>query len=201
MIVVYTVTTKGAVENARVRETTDACFNDTAIAAVRSWRFEPRKANGVTVDQEDIETTFNFVVNEDTTAQDFDAAPLKRYPPMYPERCMDDASSSETVLVEFDVTADGRTENIRVIDSTFSCLNGSAVSAVKTWKYDPKIEDGKPVARKGVQTTVTYEILSSTTPPPYRRVVGQRLNRVSSNLRSDKNPQEVLADLAEIEAK
>jgi TonB family protein len=84
--VVYRVTRKGEVENARVRETTDACFNEAAIAAVRSWRFEPARSNGDAVDQEDLETTFKFVFSEATTAVDFDARPSKRFPPRYPEK-------------------------------------------------------------------------------------------------------------------
>lgn len=201
VVVVYTVTSKGTVEGARVRETTNACFNEAAIAAVRGWRFEPAKSKGVTIAQEDIETTFNFVLGESTRSQDFDASPVLRVPPRYPEICMDNAENKETVYVEFDVTAEGRTENIRVFDSTNSCLNASAVAAVKKWKYRPKIEDGKPVARTGVQTAVTYELFSSSTPAPYRREVGRRLNRAAADLRHNKDPQEVLADLADIEQK
>ncbi|MFZ5617203.1 MAG: energy transducer TonB, partial [Pseudomonadota bacterium] len=199
--VVYKVTSKGAVEDVRVRESTDPCFNDTAIAAVRSTRFDPAMKDGVTVDQEDLETTFRFVLNSETTAQDFDARPIKRYPPSYPESCMNRAGAKESVFVEFDVTADGETANPRVVDSTYSCFNSSALAAVKKWKYQPKIEDGEPVARNGVQTVITYEISGSYSGPRNRVAVARKLNSIAAKIRSGRNPQEVLAELAEVEAK
>ena len=199
--VVYSVTAKGATEGVRVRETTDACFNDTAVAAVRSWRFEPAKRNGVTVNQEDIETTFKFVVGETTASLDFDARPYKRFPPAYPERCMDKADRREIVVIEFDVTGEGDTANGRVIDSTNSCLNTPALNSVKNWKYRPKLEDGKPVERKAAQAVIVFELATGGSPPPNRLSVGRKLNAIGADIRSNRDPQEILADLAEIEAR
>lgn len=199
--VVYTVTSEGVVEAARVRESTDVCFNETAIAAVRSWRFRPARANGVAVDQEEMETTFRFVVGETTGALDFDARPLKRYPPRYPERCFAGADKREDVFVEFDVTADGDTTNARIVDSTNACLNSSALLAVKKWKYRAKIVDGEPVERKGVQTVMTYELASRYDPPRNRPIVGRKLNAIGADIRANRDPRQILADLAEIEKK
>lgn len=199
--VVYRVTRKGAVEDVRVRESTDPCFNETAIAAVRSSRFDPAMQDGVAVDQEDLETTFKFVINSETAAQDFDARPIKRFPPSYPESCMDRAGPKETVLIEFDVTAAGDTANARVVETTYACLNGPALAAVKKWKYRPKIEDGEPVERTGVQTAITFELAGRFSEPPNRITVGRKLNSIASKIRSGRDPQEILAELAEIEAK
>lgn len=89
---------------------------------------------------------------------DRDAQPLVRIPPQYPERCMQRAKAKETVFVEFDVTPDGTTTNIRAIESTNSCLNGAATKSVERWKYQPKIVDNKPEWRRGVQTAITFEL-------------------------------------------
>lgn len=89
---------------------------------------------------------------------DRDAQPLVRIPPQYPERCMASAKNSESVLVEFDVTPDGTTTNIRVIDTTNSCLNREAIRSVERWKYQPKIVEQKADWRRGVQTTITFEL-------------------------------------------
>lgn len=89
---------------------------------------------------------------------DRDAQPLVRIPPQYPERCMGRAKTRETVFVEFDVTPDGTTTNIRAIDSTNSCLNSAAVKSVERWKYQPKIVDNKAEWRRGVQTAITFEL-------------------------------------------
>jgi protein TonB len=89
---------------------------------------------------------------------DRDAQPLVRIPPQYPERCMASAKPRETVAVEFDVTPEGTTTNIRVIDSSNSCLNREATRSVERWKYQPKIVDNKAEWRRGVQTVVVFQL-------------------------------------------
>jgi len=89
---------------------------------------------------------------------DRDAQPLVRIPPQYPERCQARAGASETVLVEFDVTPEGQTTNIHVIDSTNTCFNSAATRSVERWKYQPKIVDNEPQWRRGVQTAVTFQL-------------------------------------------
>jgi protein TonB len=87
---------------------------------------------------------------------DRDAQPLVRIPAQYPERCQSRAQPDENVLVEFDVTPDGTTTNIRVVDSSNSCLNSAATKSVERWKYQPKIVDNKAEWRRGVQTNVKF---------------------------------------------
>ncbi|MEO0400262.1 MAG: energy transducer TonB [Pseudomonadota bacterium] len=89
---------------------------------------------------------------------DRDAQPLVRIQQAYPERCMSRAKPSESVLVEFDVTPDGTTTNVRVVDTSNSCFNRSVIRSVERWKYQPKIVDNEPQWRRGVQTTITYEL-------------------------------------------
>jgi len=81
---------------------------------------------------------------------DRDAQPLVRIPPQYPERCMSRASSSESVVVIFDVTPDGQTTNIKIADSTNSCLNRAAIRSVGRWKYQPRVAARRANGR-GVQ--------------------------------------------------
>lgn len=89
---------------------------------------------------------------------DRDAQPLVRIPPQYPERCQTRAGESESVFVEFDVTPEGTTTNIKVVESTNSCFNREAMRSVERWKYQPKIVDNKAEWRRGVQTTITFEL-------------------------------------------
>jgi protein TonB len=89
---------------------------------------------------------------------DRDAQPLVRIPPQYPERCQSRAGTEERVLLEFDVTPDGTTTNIKIVDSTNSCFNREASRSVERWKYQPKIVDQEPQWRRGVQTTVVFQL-------------------------------------------
>jgi len=89
---------------------------------------------------------------------DRDAQPLVRIQEAYPERCMTRAKAKESVVVEFDVTPEGTTTNVRVVDSSNSCFNSSVVKSVQRWKYQPKIVDNKAEWRRSVQTVITYEL-------------------------------------------
>lgn len=89
---------------------------------------------------------------------DRDAQPLVRIPAQYPDRCQARAKPVENVLVEFDVTPEGTTTNIRVVESSNSCLNSAATKSVERWKYQPKIVDNKSEWRRGVQTNVRFEL-------------------------------------------
>ena len=89
---------------------------------------------------------------------DRDAQPLVRIPPQYPERCMSRAKTTETVFVEFDVTPEGTVTNVRVVDTSNSCLNRAAIRSVERWKYQPKIENNEALWRRGVQTQITFQL-------------------------------------------
>ncbi len=204
VIVVYTVNRDGRTEGVRVRETTNPCFNEAAIAAVRAWEFTPRTVDGRRVDQEDVETTLTFTIEAPTKLADFDARPRFRLPPRYPEKCMRTAADRETVLVEFDVSETGATENIRTIDASNKCLIKSAEASVVGWKYEPKIVDGRPVKRKGVQTVVTYVLSGGpggVSADRARASVWNALRGVNKYLGPDGDPEKALAELARIEAK
>ena len=198
--VVYDVSKKGLPENVEVMETTDPCFNDAAIAAVQGWTFEPRRVDGKAVAQGEIETTFVFKFEEPTYSEDFDARPLIRIPPNYPENCMRAAKAEETVIVQFDVTTVGATKNAAVIESTNPCLDAAALASVQKWKYRPKTVAGKPVERTGVVTNITFQLANGPFPEEkVRPPVSRGLNHARRLLQAKKYDEtlSVLADLEE----
>lgn len=152
----FDIDRRGNVENVRVRESSDPCFEPVSVAAARGWKYEPRQVNGSGVPQADMEVTLTFVVDTETMAEDFDGRPAVRVPPQYPEKCMRTAKEKESVLVRYDVNERGDTENIEIEQTTNKCLNEAASEAVVKWKYRPKTVDGAPVARRGVQTVVSF---------------------------------------------
>ena len=89
---------------------------------------------------------------------DRDAQPLVRIPPQFPDRCQGRAGAEERVSLRFDVTPDGQTTNIEVIDSTNSCFNRAAARSVERWKYQPKIVDNEAQPRRGVQTVIVFQL-------------------------------------------
>jgi len=201
--VAFDLTRGGLPENVRASESTDKCFEDVAVAAVRGWEYEPRRVDGRARAQTELEATFTFVFEESTDISVFDASPIERVPPMYPSRCQRKAKSSEKVILVFDVTEKGATENIVVEESSNRCFEAAAKAAVAKWRYRPKILDGKAVPRKGVMTQITFRLDDGRVPPEarIRPALARKLNRASRKADDEAKIAEALQELEDIEAK
>ena len=85
---------------------------------------------------------------------DRDAQPLVRIPPIMPPR----AEKSGHCRVRFDVSPEGAPFNVTTTYCTQSLFSRATVKSVQKWKYNPKIVDGRQVARKGVENKVSYRL-------------------------------------------
>lgn len=89
---------------------------------------------------------------------DGDAVPLVRVPPQYPERAAQRGIEGR-VLVEFTITKSGSVKDAKVIAAEPSDIfNAAAVKSVLQWKYNPKVENGKPVEQRGMRTSVVFRL-------------------------------------------
>lgn len=82
--------------------------------------------------------------------------PIVRIAPDYPRRPQERCQEGY-VVVEFTVTVDGTTRDIRVLDSSDSAFEREAVRAVQRWKYRPAMKDGEPVAVR-LRVRVDFEL-------------------------------------------
>ncbi|HID36054.1 MAG TPA: energy transducer TonB [Ghiorsea sp.] len=85
---------------------------------------------------------------------DRDAQPLVRIPPIMPPR----AEKSGHCKVQFDVSPAGVPFNVVATYCSSSVFKRSSIKSVQKWKYNPKIVDGSAVARKGVQSQITFKL-------------------------------------------
>lgn len=85
---------------------------------------------------------------------DRDAQPLVRIPPIMPPR----AEKSGHCRVRFDVSPEGAPFNVETTYCTQSLFSRATIKSVQKWKYNPKVVDGRNVARKGVENKVTYRL-------------------------------------------
>ena len=89
---------------------------------------------------------------------DGDPVPLVRVNPDYPPRAL--ARGIEGwVQVQFSVTATGTVRDATVIASEpRNVFDQAALRAVARWRYNPMIENGRPVERVGLQTVFRFEL-------------------------------------------
>ncbi|MEM1396877.1 MAG: energy transducer TonB [Pseudomonadota bacterium] len=194
----YDIDKDGNAINPRIKGSTNNCFNEAALAAVRSWRFEklPRRGS----EFQNAETIIVFRIDQATEASPFvKRKPLERIPPYYPERCMRKAQAAESVFLEFDVLADGAVSNVKVVSSTNDCFNKITTRVAQKWKYEPAKEGEDPV--EVAQVVMTFQLADEIEPSEVgtRNRIRKRLRRISRDIEKERYGQ-ALAALNEFEA-
>lgn len=83
---------------------------------------------------------------------DSEVVPLNEVLPEYPDQARRRGIEGHVKLV-FMITAQGRVENIRVVESSpANVFDRSARRAAARWRFAPRTEDGQAVAREAVKT-------------------------------------------------
>ena len=77
-------------------------------------------------------------------ANDTVARVIDRVDPVYPRFCEARAKPLESVETSFTITRDGRVSAVRILSSTSDCFEESAVNALKRWRFEPRLVEGKP---------------------------------------------------------
>jgi len=91
-------------------------------------------------------------------AVDTDTIPLVRIQPTYPTRAQERGIEG-WVEIEFTISPRGTVEKPHVLRyEPSSIFNNSALRAIRKWKYNPKIENGKPVARPGIRVRLDFRL-------------------------------------------
>lgn len=89
---------------------------------------------------------------------DMDIVPLVRVNPRYPPRAQSRGIEG-WVHLRFTITPQGTVTDVQIVDADpKGYFERSAKRAVGKYKYKPKVQDGKPVSRAGVELVLTFEI-------------------------------------------
>ncbi|MFK7897146.1 MAG: TonB family protein [Myxococcota bacterium] len=92
---------------------------------------------------------------------DGDAVPMVRVPPSYPERAKQRGIEGR-VLVQFTISKSGSVKDPKVIAAEPSNIfNKAAIKAIRQWKYNPKILNGKPVEQVGQKIAIPFRLSES----------------------------------------
>ena len=87
-----------------------------------------------------------------------EASPVKRVPPIYPEKAAKNDLEGFVVL-SFDITETGTTDNVKVVKSQpTGVFDKSAKVALKQWEYKPRIQGGKGVRQTGLLVQLDYQL-------------------------------------------
>jgi protein TonB len=89
---------------------------------------------------------------------DREEMPLVRVDPEYPPRALSRGIEG-WALIEFSVTPAGTTKDVKSIQAQPpGIFDQSAVRAVASWKYNPKVEGGTAVERRGMRVLLSFKI-------------------------------------------
>jgi TonB family protein len=149
--------TQGRVKGAMVLRSVPL-LDQAAIDAVKQWIYEPLVIEGQAREAVfTVTVRFDLSAEKEVRAQEPAAtgeivAPtlIKKVDPVYPEAARK-AGIQGIVLLEATTDEQGNVVKVRVLKSVPE-LDQAAVDALKQWKYEPFIIEGKP---KGVVFTVT----------------------------------------------
>ncbi|MBI6978709.1 MULTISPECIES: energy transducer TonB [Pseudomonas] len=83
--------------------------------------------------------------------------PLSKAAPDYPERALDKNIEGDC-SVEYTVNTQGHVENLKVLDGCHPLFIRPSLAAANTFRYQPRIVDGKAVAVPAVRNTFHYRI-------------------------------------------
>jgi TonB family protein len=149
-------------------------FAESALSAVKKWRFEPGRVGGQPAFG-NLDVTFEFDVNKplanavigpreetQTVAEayqfgavpanqlDQPLAPVASIPPDYPEDWARRGIKGR-VVVEFYVDATGRVRLPGIVSTDRPELGWVAIPAVERWRFTPPTRQGQPVLVRAQQ--------------------------------------------------
>lgn len=81
---------------------------------------------------------------------------VRRSSPDYPPEAMREGKQG-SVEISFVVTSEGRVSDAVVVASTDRAFERAALNAVRRWRYEPRIEDGRPVDWR-TQVHITFKL-------------------------------------------
>jgi TonB family protein len=169
VVVEGTTDTEGNVVDVTVLKGEHDILNQAALEAVRQWKYEPMKIDGKAIGIFTVTCRFRKdpkkkkdVTVKSTEAKGDETPPvyaigdikaprlIKRVEPVYP----DEAKKGEiegVVIIEATTNTEGDVIDTTILRSVPG-LDQAALEAIKQWKYEPMIINGKP---KGIVFTVT----------------------------------------------
>ena len=133
----------GHVINAAIQRATDPRLAVPCLRAIRKWRYEPARQDGVPIRASFVQPfRFGYVEPEPPPLASAPPLPRRRITPEIPP---DLVGQPAEVTVALNLSATGQIEDVQVISSTNARFDEPTVDAALRWTFDPAIREGLPV--------------------------------------------------------
>ena len=83
--------------------------------------------------------------------------PIATIPPSYPPACQSRATEGYAV-VRYDVTFQGQVVNAKVTDRSHRCFEEAALSAIRSWRYQPAATKEQGYLARGLTKRFTFTL-------------------------------------------
>jgi len=146
----------GNIQKVKILRPAHPALDKAAIEAVKQWKYEPYIKDGklrpvtfsITVSfklAEEAKKKRKVELREPVRINVALKPPklIKKVIPEYPKECKEKGVEG-TVILEATLDKKGNIKKVKVLKSAHPELDKSAIKAVKQWKYEPYIIDGKP---------------------------------------------------------
>ena len=159
----FTIDATGHVTDARViGSSLPGVFDQTALATVAEWTYQPRELDGKNVAQTGNRIRLDF---EPPTDAPVELTAIVPTDPLYTMAAYR-AHQEGDVTLSFDVDQLGQPENVRVVSATNpGWFDESAVDSVKATLFKPAMERGAPQEIDGLTTTLQFRLATAKIAP------------------------------------
>jgi|GEM_PF-2507404 TonB family protein len=154
-------------------------FDASVLAAIATWRYQPRRVDGKPVLQPNNAVNLEFVPPPPDPAK---TVTLKNDRSDYTREAYL-AGREGDVTVGFDIDENGLVENAHVLRSTIpEVFDANAISEVENTRFDPPLVDGAPTGVTGLSTTIEFRLARATIKP--ERLDNSKLSYPETALRN-----------------
>ncbi len=149
VILEATIDTEGNVAKVKVLKGEHESLNKAAAEALKQWKYNPATLKGKPMPV-NVTVTMKFKLDGKETEARKPAegsghpgpTVIKKVHPTYPEEARKEGIEG-TVILEATIDTEGNVSSVKVLKGGIDSLNTAAIEAVKQWKYEPVIVEGK----------------------------------------------------------
>jgi TonB family protein len=134
------VDTKGLPRNVHVLRGVGMGLDESAVEAVKQYRFRPAREDGMPVPVElNVEVNFQIF---------YDPPKILHSVPLELTDTAIQNHASGTIVVAFILDTNGNAQNVHILRGAGMGMDERAVEAIKQYKFEPFLKDGQPIAQQ-----------------------------------------------------